>query len=67
MSLTLAATLLVCVLGTVMGDGYGHGGHGHSSSGIGTACIVKESSSLLFKLALSACLYMEEKGVYITR
>ena len=50
MGLMLSATLLVCVLGVVMGDGYGHGGHGgygHSSHGIGTACIVKESSSFI--------------------
>ena len=34
----------------------GHGGYGHSSHGIGTACIVKVGADLIFKSSL--CLFL---------
>ena len=41
-----------------MGDGYGGhgGGYGHSTSGIGTACIVKERSSNKYLIKIYNCL-----------
>ena len=44
MKLLLVAAALCAVLPAVKADGYGHShGYGHSSIGIGTACIVKGS------------------------
>lgn len=40
MNIFSVASFVSCLVPSILGDGYGHG---HSSHGIGTACIVKGS------------------------